>query len=158
MGLGFRQGLLEEAAIADRPGAPAITPPLGGKGLDTPAQLMRSTADGVISATGTAMKEQMDGPATAALEQGGSNALLGPGEITTTGGDDDDRAMGQHRRRQEAGKRQCSGVGHCSRGQAHGLQSKRTGQVVRGFRCRRRWARGLWRDSYSSSTSALLSE
>jgi hypothetical protein len=41
--------------------------------------------------------------------------------------------MGQRRRRQEAGKRQCSGLGYCSRGQAHGLQSKRTGQVVRGL-------------------------
>jgi hypothetical protein len=41
--------------------------------------------------------------------------------------------MGQRRRRKEARKRQCSGLGHCSRGQAHGLQSKRTGQVVRGF-------------------------
>jgi hypothetical protein len=41
--------------------------------------------------------------------------------------------MGQRRRRQEAKGRQCSGLGHCSRGQAHGLQSKRTGQVVRGL-------------------------
>jgi hypothetical protein len=63
--------------------------------------------------------------------------------------------MGQRRRRQQARKRQCSGLGHCSRGQAHGLQSKRTGQVVRGLRCRRRWARGLWRRSYSTSTNAL---
>ena len=116
------------------------------------------TADGAISATGPAMKQQMDRPATAALEQGGSDALLGPDEITTTGSDDDDRAMGQHRRRQESGKRQCSGLGHCSRGQAHGLQSKRTGQVVWGFRCRRRWARGLWRSPYFSCTSAPLSE
>jgi hypothetical protein len=65
--------------------------------------------------------------------------------------------MGQRRRRQQARKRQCSGLGHCSRGQAHGLQSKRTGQVVRGFRCRRRWARGLWRSLYSTSTNALSS-
>jgi hypothetical protein len=57
--------------------------------------------------------------------------------------------MNQNRRRQ------CSGLGHCSRGQAHGLQSKQTGQVFRGFRCRRRWARGLWRDYYSSSTNTL---
>jgi hypothetical protein len=41
--------------------------------------------------------------------------------------------MGQRRRREEAKGRQCSGLGHCSRGQAHGLQSKRTGQVVRGL-------------------------
>jgi hypothetical protein len=65
--------------------------------------------------------------------------------------------MGHRRWRQEARKRQCSGLGHCSRGQAHGLQSKRTGQVVRGFRCRRRWARGLWRSLYSTSTNALSS-
>jgi hypothetical protein len=64
------------------------------------------------------MEQQMDRPATAALEQGGGDALLGPDEITATSGDDDDRAMG---------------LGHCSRGQAHGLQSKRTGQVVRGL-------------------------
>jgi hypothetical protein len=40
------------------------------------------------------------------------------------------RSMRQHRLRQEAGEGQCSSLGHCSRGQAHGLQSKRTGQVV----------------------------
>jgi len=130
VGLGFCQGLLEEAAIADRSGAAAIATPLGGKGLNRPAELMGCTADGLISATGPAMEQQMDGPATAALKQGGSNALLGPGEITTTGGDDDDRAMNSNRRRQQASQRQCSGVDHCSRGQAHGLQSKRTGQVV----------------------------
>jgi hypothetical protein len=38
--------------------------------------------------------------------------------------------MNNNRRRQQASQRQCSGVDHCSRGQAHGLQSKRTGQVV----------------------------
>lgn len=75
-------------------------------------------------ATGTAMEQQMDGPATTALEQGRGDARLRPDEITTTASDDDDRAMGQRRRRQEARKRQCSGLGHCSRGQAHGLQSK----------------------------------
>ena len=73
----------------------------------------------------------MDRPTRTALEQGGSDALLRPGEITPTGRDDYDRAMGQHRRRQKAGEWQCSGLGHCSREQAHGLQSKRTGQVVR---------------------------
>ena len=128
-----------------------------GEGLDPPAELLGSATDGAISATGPAMKKQMDRPATAALEQGGGDALLGPDEITATSGDDDDRAMGQRRRRQEAKGRQCSGLGHCSRGQAHGLQSKRTGQVVRGFRCRRRWARGLWRSSYLTSTNALSS-
>ncbi|MFN9939815.1 MAG: hypothetical protein ACK56I_10120, partial [bacterium] len=90
-----------------------------------------------------------------ALEQGGGDALLGPDEIAATSGDDDERAMGQRRRRQQARKRQCSGLGHGSRGQAHGLQSTRTGKVVRGCRCRRRWARGLWRSSFSTSTNAL---
>jgi hypothetical protein len=136
VGLGFHQGLLQQKAIADGAGTAAIAAPISGEGLNPPAELMGSTADGAISATGTAMEQQMDRPATAALEQGGGDALLGPDEITTTSGDDDDRAMGQHRRRQESGKRQCSGLGHCSRGQAHGLCSKRTGQVVSGFRCR----------------------
>ena len=100
MGLGFRQGLLEEAAIADRPGAAAIATPLGGKGLNPPAELMGSAADGLISATGTAMEQQMDGPAASALQEDGGDALLGPGEITPTGGDDDDGAMNNNRRRQ----------------------------------------------------------
>ena len=100
MGLGFRQGLLEEAPIADRPGAAAIATPLGRKGLDPPTQLMGSTADGLIGATGTAMEQQMDGPAATALKEGGGDALLRPGEITATGSDDDDRAMNNNRRRQ----------------------------------------------------------
>jgi hypothetical protein len=104
-----------------------MTAPISGEGLDPPAELMRGAADGAISATGLAMQQQMGRPATAALKQGGGDALLGPGEITATSVDDDDRAMGQCRRRQESGKLQCSGLGHCSRGQAHGLQSKRTG-------------------------------
>jgi hypothetical protein len=100
VGLGLHQGLLKEAAIADGSGAAAITAPLGGEGLDPPAELMRSTADGLISATGTAMEEQMNGPAASALQESGGDPLLGPGEITATGGDDDDGAMNQHRRRQ----------------------------------------------------------
>ena len=101
MGLGFCQGLLEEAAIADRPGAAAIATPLGGKGLNRPAEVMGRPADGLISATGTAMEQQMDGPpAATALQEGGGDALLGPGEITATGGDDDDGAMNNNRRRQ----------------------------------------------------------
>jgi hypothetical protein len=100
VGLGFCQGLLEEAAIADRPGAAAVAAPLGRKGLDTPAELMGSSADGLISATGPAMEQQMDDPAATALQESGSNALLGPGEITATGGNDDDRAMNNNWRRQ----------------------------------------------------------
>jgi len=121
VGLGFRQGLLQQKAIADRPGSAAMTAPISGEGLDPPAELLGGTADGAISATGPAMQQQMDRPATAALQQGGGDALLGPDEITATGSDDDDRAMGQRRRRQEAKGRQCSGLGHYSRGQAHGL-------------------------------------
>jgi hypothetical protein len=75
--LGFHKGLLEEAAIADRPGAAAIATPLGRKGLNRPAELMGSTADGLISATGTAMEQQMDGPAATALQESGSDPLLG---------------------------------------------------------------------------------
>ena len=56
VGLGLHQGLLQQEAIADRPGAAAVAAPLGRKGLDTPAELMGSTADGLISATGPAME------------------------------------------------------------------------------------------------------
>jgi len=133
VGLGLHEGLLQQEAIADRTGSAAMAAPISGEGLNPPAELLGGTADGAISATGPAMQQQVNRPASRALEQGGGDALLGPDEITATSGDDDDRAMGQRRRRQEAGKRQCSGLGHCSRGQAHGLQSKRTGQVVRGL-------------------------
>jgi hypothetical protein len=40
------------------------------------------------------MQQQVNRPASRALEQGGGDALLGPDEITATSGDDDDRAMG----------------------------------------------------------------
>jgi hypothetical protein len=76
---------------------------------------MGSTADGLISATGTAMEQQMDGPAATALQESGGDPLLGPEEITATGGNDDDRATNNNRRRQQASQRQCSGLGHCSR-------------------------------------------
>ena len=100
MGLGFRQGLLEEAAITDRPGTAAIAAPISGERLNPPAELMGRPTDGAISATGTSMQQQMDGPAATALQESGSNALLGPGEITATGGNDDDRAMNNNWRRQ----------------------------------------------------------
>jgi len=121
MGLGLKKGLLEQKAIADGAGTAAIAAPISGEGLDTPAELLGSTADGAISATGPAMEQQMDRTTATALEQGGGDALLGPDEITATGGDDDDRARRQHRRRQETRKRQGSGLGHCSRGKTHGL-------------------------------------
>ena len=94
MSLGLDQGLLQQEAIADRTGSAAMAAPISGEGLDLPAELLGGTADGAISATGPAMEQQMDRPATAALEQDRGNALLGPDEITATSGDDDDRAMG----------------------------------------------------------------
>ena len=94
MGLGLDQGLLEQAPIADGPGAAAITAPISGEGLDPPAELMGGAADGAISATGPAMQQQMNSPPARALEQGGGDALLGLDEITSTGRDDDGRAMG----------------------------------------------------------------
>ena len=100
MSLGLDQGLLQQKAIADRTGSAAMAAPISSEGLDPPAELLGGTADGAISATGPAMEQQMDRPATAALEQGGGDALLGPDEITATGSDDDDLAMGQRWRRQ----------------------------------------------------------
>ena len=102
MDLGLHQGLLEQTPIADGPSTAAITAPISGERLDAPAELVGGSADGAIGATGTSMEQQMDGPATTALEQGGGDALLGPDEITATSGNDDDRATGQRRRRQEA--------------------------------------------------------
>jgi hypothetical protein len=127
------EGLIQQKAIADGASSAAMAVPISGEGLDPPAELLGGTADGAISTTGTAMQKQMDRPATAALEESRGDALLGPDQITATSGNNDDRAMGQRRRRQEAKGRQCSVLGHCSRGQAHGLQSKRTGQVLRGL-------------------------
>jgi hypothetical protein len=100
VGLGLHQGLLQQEAIADRPGSAAMTAPISGEGLDPPAELMGSTADGLISPTGTAMEQQMDRPAATPLQEGGGDPLLGPGEITATGGNDDDGTMNQNRRLQ----------------------------------------------------------
>ena len=66
MGLGLRQDLLEEEAIADGAGPAATATPLGLKGLDRPTQLMGTAADGLIGASGTAMEQQMNSPAIAA--------------------------------------------------------------------------------------------
>ena len=57
MGLGLRQDLLEEEAIADGAGPAATATPLVLKGLDRPTQLMGTAADGLIGATGTAMEQ-----------------------------------------------------------------------------------------------------
>ena len=81
MGLGLDQGLLKQTAIADWAGAAAIAAPLSGKGLNAPAELVGRTTDGLISTTGTAMEQQMDGPAASALEQSRGDALQGPGQI-----------------------------------------------------------------------------
>ena len=56
MGLGLHRGLLEEAPIADGAGTAAIPAPLGIEGLNAPAELVGSAADGLIGATGTAME------------------------------------------------------------------------------------------------------
>jgi hypothetical protein len=90
VGLGLHQGLLQQEAIADRPGSAAMAAPISGEGLDPPAELMGRTADGAISAPGTAMQQQMDRPPARALEQGGGDALLGPDKITATGRNNDD--------------------------------------------------------------------
>ena len=66
VGLGFRQDLHDEEAIADAASTAAIATPLGLKGLDRPTQLMGTVADGLISATGTPMGQQMNSLATAA--------------------------------------------------------------------------------------------
>jgi hypothetical protein len=41
--------------------------------------------------------------------------------------------MGQRRRRQEAKGRQCSGLGHCSRGQAHGYRANERDKLSEDF-------------------------
>ena len=101
------------------------------------------------------MEQQENSPATAALEQGEGDALLGPDEITATSRVDDDRAMGQQRRRQVAGERQCSCLRQCSREQAHGLWSSGTASVptlaperraAAAGRCTPRRSRGTLKD------------
>ncbi len=129
MGLGLDEGLLKQLPIADGTGTATKAPPLSGEGLDAPAELMGSAADGLISTTGTAMEQEMNSPATAALEQGGGDALNGPGQITPASGDDDHRAVDKNRRRQQARQGQCSGWGHCSRRQAHGYRANERGKL-----------------------------
>jgi hypothetical protein len=133
VGLGLDEGLLKQLPIADRTGTAAKAAPLGREGLNAPAELMGSAADGLISTTGTAMQEQMNSTAAAALEQGGGDALNGPGQITTAPGDDHHRAMDLNRTRQQAREGQCSGRGHCSRRQAHGYRANERGKLSEGF-------------------------
>jgi len=131
--LGLDEGLLKQLPIADGTGTAAKAAPLSGEGLDTPAELMGSAADGLISATGTAMQEEMNGAATAALEQGGGDALNGPGQITPAPGDDNYRVVDKNRRRRQAREDQCSGRGHCSRRQAHGYRPNERGKLSEDF-------------------------
>jgi hypothetical protein len=46
VGLGLDQGLLQQAPITDRTSTAAITTPISGEGLDTPAELVGGTPDG----------------------------------------------------------------------------------------------------------------
>ncbi len=87
MGLGAANRLLEQHAIADRPGGAPMAPPLGRHHQRTPAQLVGGTGNGGISAAGTAVEQQMHRLATAAGQQLGGDPLVGPGQITAaTGG------------------------------------------------------------------------
>ena len=81
-------GLLQQLAIADRPGGPAVALPLGRHHQRRPAQLMGSAANGAIGAAGPAMENQMNGAATTAGEQLRGDPLMGPGQITATPGRD----------------------------------------------------------------------
>ena len=56
-GRGFLVGAAEHLAIAHRPGGDAVASPLGGDGLDGPAEAMGSGGDGLIGTTGTAVQE-----------------------------------------------------------------------------------------------------
>jgi hypothetical protein len=88
VGLGLDEGLLKQLPIADGTGAAAKATPFSREGLNAPAELMGSAADGLIGTTGTAMEQQMHQPAAAAGEQLSGDALMGPGEITAaTSGD-----------------------------------------------------------------------
>ena len=133
MGLGLDERLLKQLPIADRTGAAAKAAPLSSEGLDAPAELMSSPTDGLIGTTGTAMQQEMNGTATAALEQSGGDALNGPGQITAAPSDDHHRAMDLNRARQQAREGQCSGRGHCSRRQAHGYRANERGKLSEDF-------------------------
>jgi hypothetical protein len=79
--------------------------PIGGEDFNRPAQLTRCTADGTISAAGTAMEKLMHDLAAGAGQQGGCDLLRGPEQITPTTGDHhptsaDGPQRGDHGRRQ----------------------------------------------------------
>jgi hypothetical protein len=94
MGYGPGNGLLEQLAVADRPGGAAMATPLSWHYQGAPAQLMGSAGYRGISAAGTAVEQQMHQPAAAAGEQFSGNALMGPGQITAATGSDHKRAGG----------------------------------------------------------------
>ena len=94
MGNSPGDGLLEQFAVADRPGGAAVLLPLGRHHQGAPTQLMDSAGNGGIGAAGTAVEQQMHQPAAAAGEQFSSNALMGPGQITAATGSDHKRAGG----------------------------------------------------------------
>ena len=91
VGHGPGDGLLEQLAIADRPGCPAMPLPLGRHHQRAPAQLMGRTGNGGIGAAGTAVENQMHQPAAAAGQQLSGNPLMGPGQITAATGRDHKR-------------------------------------------------------------------
>ena len=91
MGHGPGNGLLQQLAIADRPGGAAMAAPLGRHHKRAPAQLMGGTGNGGIGAPSTAMEQQMDKPPAAAGQQLSGNPLMGPGQITAATGRDHQR-------------------------------------------------------------------
>lgn len=97
MGLGTGDRQLEQLAIADRPGGPPVALPLGRLNERGPAQLTASPGDGGISAAGTAVEQQMDGPAAAAGQQLSGHPLMGPGQITAAARQDHQAPAGAYR-------------------------------------------------------------
>ena len=85
-GRGFLVGAAEHLAIAHRPGGDAVASPLGGDGLDGPAEAMGSGGDGLIGTAGTAMEQQLHKAAGDGLPQGQGHAGGGPIKITATTG------------------------------------------------------------------------
>jgi hypothetical protein len=57
MGHGPGDGLVEQLAVADRPGGAAVLLPLGRHHQGEPTQLMGSAGNGGISAASTAVEE-----------------------------------------------------------------------------------------------------
>jgi hypothetical protein len=87
IGSGLLGGAAQHLAIAHRTGSRAIAGPLGGDGLDRPAEAMTSGIDGAIRTAGTAMEKELNQPAIGGLPQGDGDTNGGPIEITPTTGD-----------------------------------------------------------------------